>query len=306
MSSGSRETIVGLVVAAASWTFVATLLPGSLRAGSDTVHLAVPPPAEEDAAFPPPSPDTLRVCADPNNLPFSSRDGRGFENEIASVVAGELHRTVRYFWMPQRRGFVRTTLNAGRCDVIMGVPVSLERVRVTRPYYRSAFMFVARRDRGLRVRSLDDARLRGVRIGIQMTGDDYDNPPAAAALAARHITDNVRGYTVYGNYAAPNPAWGVLEAVAARQVDVAIVWGPLAGYFARVSQIPVALDPVRPEIDTVSRPFAFDIGMAVRRGDDRLAGELDAAVARRAADIRGVLTRYGVPVLPPRAERQEG
>jgi mxaJ protein len=238
----------------------------------------------------------LRVCADPNNLPFSNQRREGFENRIAGIVARELGRTLDYTWQPQRRGFLRTTLNANRCDVVIGVPKELDAVRTTRPYYRSSYVFVSRADRRLRLQSLDDARLKTLRIGIQITGEDYENPPAAQALASRQITGNVRGYTVYGDYSRPNPTRSLIDAVARGEVDVAIAWGPLAGYFA--TREPVALDivPVTPEADSRFVRFAFDIAMGVRRDDRALAEALDHAIARRAAEIRGVLVRYGVPL----------
>jgi mxaJ protein len=146
-----------------------------------------------------PQPRVLRVCADPNNLPFSNQREEGFENRIATIVAAELGETVHYFWQPQRRGFVRTTLRAGLCDLIVGVPSPYEPVAVTTPYYRSSYVFVTRASEP-RIRSFDDPRLRGLRIGIQLTGEDYENPPAALALARRDLADQVRGFTVFGGY----------------------------------------------------------------------------------------------------------
>src|ERR1700704_1648946 len=139
---------------------------------------------------------TLRVCADPNNMPFSNRKGQGFENKIAELVARDINRQLVYFWSPQRRGFVRNTLKAERCDVVMGVPAQYGQLQPTRAYYRSSYVFVSRRDRHVRVDSFDAPVLKRLRIGIQVSGDNYDNPPAAQALAARHLVDNVRGFTV--------------------------------------------------------------------------------------------------------------
>ena len=175
----------------------------------------------------------LRICADPNNLPFSNRDREGFENQIAELVARDLRRPLAYFWSPQRRGFIRNTLDAGRCDLVIGVPAQFKPLQSTRPYYRSSYAFVTRRDRHLRVRSFDDPRLKTLTIGIQITGDDYNNPPAAQALASRHIIQNVRGFTVYGDYSQPDPQRDLVDAVADRRVDVGVMWGPLAGFFAR-------------------------------------------------------------------------
>jgi len=142
----------------------------------------------------------LRVCADPNNLPFSNAAGQGFENHIANIVGHALGRRVVYTWWPQRRGFLRRTFRAGLCDVVMEIPASVNVVQPTQPYYRSSYVFVARRDRPLALSSLDDARLAHLRIGIQITGNDYNNPPPAQALAMRHLADNVRGFMVYGDY----------------------------------------------------------------------------------------------------------
>jgi mxaJ protein len=242
-------------------------------------------------------PRELRVCADPNNLPFSNERGEGFENRLAELVAREMGATVRYTWWAQRRGFVRNTLRAGTCDVIMGVPSSYELVRPTRPYYRSTYVFVYAKDRPLDLRSLDDAVLRTARVGVHIIGDDYANAPPAHALSNRGIVSNVVGYSIYGDYAQPNPPARLVEAVAARDVDVAIVWGPLAGYFAKRSAVPLEIVPVSPAIDLPFLPFVFDIAMGVRREDEALQQELDAILERRADDIRALLEEYGVPVV---------
>jgi mxaJ protein len=239
----------------------------------------------------------LRVCSDPNNLPFSNAKRQGFENKIAELVARDLGRPLTYFWSPQRRGFVRNTVQAGQCDLMMGVPVQFQLLQPTRPYYRSSYAFVSRRDRRLDVRSFDDARLKTLTIGIQITGDDYNNPPAAQALAARHLVGNVRGYTVYGDYSRPDPQREIVDAVVDRRVDVAVVWGPLAGYYAR--RQPVAMDvvPVSAGDEGSAIAFAFDIAMGVRRGDHALRDALDAIILRRRTEIRRVLSSYGVPLL---------
>jgi quinoprotein dehydrogenase-associated probable ABC transporter substrate-binding protein len=236
------------------------------------------------------------VCGDPNNMPFSNERGQGFENKIAEIVARDMGRPLAYFWSPQRRGFVRNTLNAQRCDVVIGVPAQYGLVQTTRPYYRSAYAFVSRHDRHLQLRSFDDARLKTMSIGIQVTGDDYANPPAAQALAARHLVQNVRGYTVYGDYSKPDPQRDVVDAVADGRVDVAVVWGPLAGYYGRHAAAAIDVATIRTEGDSSLR-FAFDIAMGVRRGDSALLQTLDSVVTRRGREIRRILASYGVPLL---------
>jgi mxaJ protein len=259
------------------------------------VAAAVLPPAGA-APLPPASAAPLRVCADPNNLPFSNLDGEGFENRIAQLVARDLRRPLTYFWSPQRRGFIRNTLDAGRCDLVVGVPAQFTPLQTTRPYYRSSYAFVMRRDRRLHVRSFDDPRLRDLTIGVQITGDDYNNPPAAQALASRHIIENVRGFPVYGDYSQPDPQRGLVDAVADRRIDVAVMWGPLAGFYARRQPVAIDVVPVSPERDGQALVFAFDIAMGVRRDDRALRPALDAIIVRRRAEIRRILTSFGVPL----------
>jgi mxaJ protein len=238
----------------------------------------------------------LRVCADPNNLPFSNQRREGFENRLADLIAGELGATVRYTWQPQRRGFLRNTLNAHACDVVMGMPQGSDRVLTTRPYYRSSYVFVSRKDRHLRVRSLDDPVLGKLRIGVQLVGDDYANTPPVHALSRRGIVKNLVGYSVLGDYSQQNPPARIIDAVIARDVDVAVAWGPLAGYFAKKSPIPLELVPVSPEVDPPGLRFAFDISLAVRTQDMARMKELDGILQRRRSDIERILRDYGVPV----------
>ena len=249
--------------------------------------------------FPVPGSRVLRVCADPNNLPFSNRAGEGFENRLVELVAREMGARVEYTWFAQRRGFVRNTLRAGRCDVIPGVPSSVELVLATRPYYRSTYVFVTRRDAGLALRSFDDPRFRTLRIGVQLVGDDGANTPPAHAFARRGVVGNLVGYTVYGDYAQPDPPARIVTAVARGDVDVAVVWGPLAGWFAPRQDVPLDLVPVSPQIDPPFLPFVFDIAMGVRRDDPRLRDELDAILVRRRAAVDSLLTEYGVPRVGP-------
>jgi mxaJ protein len=293
LRSGARARGAPTMVTAAALAASIGFVVHAYRShSSGPVHLAITPLAAADV--PKRDPRILRVCADPNNLPFSNDRGEGFENQIANTIARDLDKSVVYYWHPQRRGFLRTTLFADACDVVMGVPSSLELARVTRPYYRSSFVFVSRRDRRLALTSLDDPRLRSLRIAIPITGDDYDNPPPARALAARHIIDNVRGYPVYGDYSKPHPASGAVDAVRNGDVDVAIAWGPIAGFAARQPGRALDLVPVPDQDELV--PFSFEISMAVRREDVPLAKQLDAAIVRHAAQIQQTLTNFGVPL----------
>ncbi|MGQ0560908.1 MAG: quinoprotein dehydrogenase-associated putative ABC transporter substrate-binding protein [Gemmatimonadota bacterium] len=238
----------------------------------------------------------VRFCADPNNLPFSDRQEGGFENAIARIIADELNARIEYTWWPQRRGFVRNTLRAGTCDIIAGVPYAYELVLTTRPYYRSSYVFVTRTD-GPVVRSLNEPRLQSLRIGVQVIGDDYINTPPVHALTRRGVIGNLRPYRVQGDYGRVLSQADVVRAVAAGEVDVAIVWGPLAGYSIARLGLPLRLAPVQPNIDIPFLPMTFDIAMGVRRGDTALRDSLDAVLARREREIRALLGKYGVPVL---------
>jgi mxaJ protein len=241
----------------------------------------------------------LRVCADPNNLPFSNSAGEGFENRIAMLLGRELGLPVEYTWVPQARGFVRKTLNAGVCDVIMGVPSDYGPLRTTTPYYRSTYALVYRADAPFHLGSLDAPALRGVRIGLQVIGDDYYNTPPAQALASRGIVDNVTGFPIFGNYALPNPEARIIDAVSSGQIDVAIAWGPLAGYFAARAPVALTVVPLPPLQDSTGAPVAFDIAIGVRRTSTVLAGILDQFLAKRRSEIATILAEYQVPVTTP-------
>jgi quinoprotein dehydrogenase-associated probable ABC transporter substrate-binding protein len=239
----------------------------------------------------------LKVCADPNNLPFSNEKKEGFENRIAELISRDMKADLHYTWSAQRRGFVRNTLNAHECDLLIGVPSSFERASTTTPYYRSTYVFVTRRDRHIRIGSFDDPALRKLSIGVQMVGDDFTNTPPAHALSKRGIIRNVQGYSVYGDYRQANPPARIVDAVAKGEVDVAIVWGPLAGYFAKREPVALYIVPVSPQIDLPFLPFVFDISMGVRRGDDGFRDTLNAIMARRKPEIDAILRQYGVPRL---------
>jgi mxaJ protein len=241
----------------------------------------------------------LVVCADPNNLPFSNRAGAGFENRIAELVARDLGKRVRYVWWAQRRGYARNTVNESRCDVWPGVASGVEMLATTTPYYRSTYVFVTRVDRSLQGLTLDDERLRKLTIGVQMIGDDATNTPPAHAVARRGLTQNVRGYTVFGDYDRPNPPASIVEAVARGTIDVAIVWGPLAGYFNQRANAPLRLEPVTPRLDAGQWPMSFAISMGVRKNDSVLRQQIEHILSKEKLAIESILRSYGVPLEAP-------
>jgi quinoprotein dehydrogenase-associated probable ABC transporter substrate-binding protein len=240
----------------------------------------------------------LRVCSDPNNLPFSNQREEGFENRLARLIAKELGSSVRYTWWPQRRGFIRNTLAAGKCDLVMGTTFGAERVLTTKPYYTSTYVFVIRKDRHLAVTSLDDPALRTLRIGVQLVGDDYANTPPVHALSRRGITSNIVGFSVLGDYAQENPPARIIDAVIAGDVDLALAWGPLAGYFAKRSPVPLELVPVLPAVDPPGLRFTFDISLAVRPDAVAFKQRLEGILKRKRSEVDRILSDYGVPRVP--------
>jgi mxaJ protein len=237
-------------------------------------------------------PRELRVCADPDNFPFSNQQQEGFENKIAQVLAEDLRALLQYTWRPQRRGFIRDTLKAGLCDLVIGVPSGYDMVLSTKPYYSSTYVFVYAKDRNLKLSSFDDPVLPGVRIGVQAFGEDGANSPAVHALTQRGIVSNVVGFMLFGT--ADEPPGKIIDSVASGAIDVAIVWGPFAGIFAK--RQPVALQ-VMPVSDRAPLPFVYDISMGVRIGDTAFREELEAVMDRRRGEIRKVLQSYGVPLV---------
>ena len=238
---------------------------------------------------------SLRVCANPDNLPFSNAKKEGFENRIAELIAAELRLPIAYTWHAQRRGFLRRTLNAGSCDLVMGAPVGMQRLITTKPYYRSTYVFVTRKDRKLGIRSFDDGALKGLKIGVHAIGDDGENPPPVYSLARRGMAANVVGFKMWDVETVENPQGRIIDAVAKGDIDMAIVWGPFAGYFARKQ--PVALDIVPVPPDMPELPFEYAMALGVRTGDDALKGRLDAILDKRRDDIRRILASYGVPLV---------
>jgi quinoprotein dehydrogenase-associated probable ABC transporter substrate-binding protein len=244
----------------------------------------------------------FRVCSDPDNLPFSNRQLQGFENKIATLIAKDFGSTPSYIWWGQRRGFIRNTMNAtlkeARCDVVIGVPQGYDQVLTTKPYYRSTYVFVYPKAKGFQIHSLDDPILKKLKIGVHLFGDDYTNPPPVHELSKRGIVDNVVGFDTF--YSPQNPPSTIIDAVAAGKVDVAIVWGPAAGYFAARQRAPLEIVPI-PSGKT-DLPFAFDISMGVRPGDQAMKARLEHILDAREVEIRRILSEYSVPLIERKAK----
>lgn len=233
----------------------------------------------------------LRVCADPDNMPFSDSQKRGFENAVAEIIAKDLHQQLVYVWQRMGRGFVRDFLNQSRCDLLIGIPSDFRAVSTTKPYYRSTYTFVVRSDSTFQPKGgLDDPALAGKRIGIQALDEQYT--PPGEALVRRGMQNSLRAYHTVGG-----DANSIIQAVLNRDVDVAIVWGPLAGFYSHQNGNALRVIPIVPDSDGEGLPFTFQISMGVRKGDDHLRMAVDDALERSKVEITGVLNQFGVPQL---------
>jgi mxaJ protein len=236
-------------------------------------------------------------------MPLSNQKGEGFEQKIAELIAKDWNAKIEYAWWPVRRGFFSRALNGRYCDVAIEAPAGLDMAGVTKPYFRSGYVFVTRKDRNLNIKSLADPRLKKLKIGVNLLNSDAENTPPAMALSRYGVIGNLTGYTTfYGDSARPED---IINAVAKKDIDVAIVWGPIAGFFARSSPAPLVIQAL-PERDSLSEfPFQYNIGMGVRRRDRALRDSLQAVLDRRAPEIQGILKQYGVPVFPIKAEDEK-
>lgn len=236
----------------------------------------------------------LKVCADPNSLPFSHVDQTGFDNRIARMVAETMGADLAYVWWALGPSMVREYLRAGECDVIVGVPDGYEGLLTTIAYYQSPYVFIYRADRGFDIRSLDDPILRRLRIGVSRTA----NPPHDALLA-RGLAGNV--VLQFGERVTPDrpdPLADIVQAVARGDVDVGLAWGPVAGYYGPKQPVPLKVVPVTPEIEPPFINMVLAMTMAVRPGDEALRDRLNVVLSERWDDIEAVLRSFGVPLIP--------
>lgn len=237
----------------------------------------------------------MRVCADPNNLPYSNRQEQGFENRIAAILADELNAKLTFVWYPQRATMIKRALRTGRCDMIMGIVDGHPQVLTTLPYYRSSYVFVYRQDAPFEINSFDDPVLKDLTIGVQLAGGGA--PPPNIALTNRGLGANLKGYSILGDYSKDTPLSPIITAVADGDVDVAVAWGPLAGYFAQHGDVAMEVVPVSPQFEPPGLPMVFSISIGLRHGDRDLSRLLNRAVVKRWDDIRAVLEHYGVPLM---------
>lgn len=235
-------------------------------------------------------PKVLRVCADPRNLPFSNEKGEGFENKLAELFAEKLQKKLDYMYFPQATGFVRMTLGAHRCDVIMGFPQGDELVQGTNPYYRTAYALVAKPGSGLdEVNTLDDARLKGKHIGI------VAGTPPATNMAANGLMMNAKPYPLMIDTRFDSSAEAMIGDLMSGTIDAGILWGPMAGFYAKRASPPLHVTPLVKE--TTGPRLTFRIGMGVRGADQNWKRLLNRLIQENQPAINKILLDFGVPLL---------
>jgi quinoprotein dehydrogenase-associated probable ABC transporter substrate-binding protein len=261
--------------------------------GLGLVGIVLPARAQRPAPL---DPEKIRVCADPDNMPSSNDKLEGYENKLATLISQELKAKLEYVWYPTRRGYFRI-LNGMYCDLAMEVPAGLDMAGTTKPYFRSGYVFVTRKGSGLEdLKNLADPRLKKLKIGVNIYTSDAENSPPAMALSHYGVVGNLTGYSTF--FDQNNRPEDIVNAVAKKDVDVAIAWGPLAGYFAKQTTVPLVLTPL-PATDSLSEfPFQYNIGIAVRRKDKEFRDSLEAVLTRRQPDVQAILKEYAVPLLP--------
>jgi quinoprotein dehydrogenase-associated probable ABC transporter substrate-binding protein len=235
-------------------------------------------------------PKVLRVCADPRNLPFSNEKGEGFENKLAELFAGKLQKKLDYMFFPQATGFVRVTLGAHRCDVIMGFPQGDELVQGTNPYYRTVYALVTKPGSGLdEVVSLDDERLKGKHLGI------VAGTPPATIMAANGLMGNARPYPLMIDTRIDSSSVAMINDLEVGEIDAGVLWGPIAGYYAKQANPPLHVTPL---VKEKSGPqLTYRIGMGVRSADQNWKRLLNRLIQENQAEINKILLDYGVPLL---------
>lgn len=235
-------------------------------------------------------PKVLRVCADPRNLPFSNEKGEGFENKLAELFAAKLEKKLSYAFLPQATGFVRMTLGSHRCDVIMGFPQGDDLAQGTNPYYRTAYALITKRDSGLSdVATLADERLKGKHIGI------VAGTPPATNMAANGLMANAKPYPLVIDTRIDSSAQAMIKDLMSGQIDAGILWGPMAGYYAKQANPPLTVTPLIKE--TTGPRLVYRIGMGVRIADQNWKRQLNRLIQENQPEINKILLSYAVPLL---------
>jgi quinoprotein dehydrogenase-associated probable ABC transporter substrate-binding protein len=270
--------------------FILLLMLAAMVAGSNWARAQSDSDGGLDLSIELVDPKVLRVCADPRNLPFSNEQGEGFENKLAELLAAKLQKKIDYMYFPQATGFVRMTLGAHRCDVIMGFPQGDDLVQGTNPYYRTAYALVSKQGSGLDdVIALDDPRLKGKHIGI------VAGTPPATDMAVNGLMSNAKPYPLMIDTRFDSSAGAMIDDLNKGAIDAAVLWGPMAGFYAKKSNPPLHVTPL---VHEKSGPqLIYRIGMGVRRADQNWKRQLNRLIQENQSEINKILFEYGVPLL---------
>jgi quinoprotein dehydrogenase-associated probable ABC transporter substrate-binding protein len=272
------------------WPMIAALCVAAMVMVDREAAKAQQPLDNTDLSIELVDPKVLRVCADPRNLPFSNEKGEGFENKLAELFADKLQKKLDYMYFPQATGFVRMTLGAHRCDVIMGFPQGDELVQGTNPYYRTAYALVAKKGSGLdEVSTLEDGRLKGKHIGI------VAGTPPATNMAANGLMTNAKPYPLMIDTRVDSSAAAMIKDLMSGEIDAGVLWGPMAGYYAKQADPPLHVTPLVKE--TSGPQLAYRIGMGVRAADQNWKRLLNRLIQENQPSINKILLDYGVPLL---------
>lgn len=238
-----------------------------------------------------PDPDVFAVCSDMDNLPYSNAKQEGFEQKIAELIAKDLGQKLKYQFSYDRQGFIRNTLNARLCDVIMGTASDVDMMLTSKPYYRSGYVFVTRKDSGYSIKDWDSPDLRKGIIGI------VGQSPPARPLADHDLLANAHPYRLQRDLNL-SPGY-MIDDLAKGDIDVAIIWGPLGGYYAKLSKVPMVVTPIPEYEKTDARGKEYwNISLGVRHGDKQRLEKIQEVLDRRQGDIMKILDDYGIPHVP--------
>ena len=271
----------------------------SAAAGLLLSALLLASPAAVESAWASDHPEAVdrsafRVCSDPSNLPFSNDKGEGFENKIAELLAKKLNVPLKYTWYPNSIGFLRNTIRARRCDVVMGIVTGAELVQTTNPYYRSAYVMVTRKADNITADKIEDPALKELKIGLNA------GAPPADIVAQTGLAANVRPYDLYVDTRVQTPGKDMINDLAKKEIDVALLWGPIAGYFAAQHGDELKVTPLLNEAR--KNRMEFYITLAVRPGENKWKNDLNTLLRENKAEIDQILRDYHVPMLNARGE----
>ena len=271
----------GMSILAAVLTFGFWMLPSieaNAQAGNDTGSLELV------------DPNVFRACGDPRNMPFSDDKGEGFENKLAELFATKLGKKLSYTYFPQATGFVRMTLGSFRCDVIIGFPQGDDQAQVTIPYYRTTYALIFKPGTGLDgVTTIGDPKLKDKRIGV------VAKTPPSTIMAMDGLLGHAKSYPLFIDTRADSSAQAMIDDLKKGDIDVGILWGPMAGYYAKQSDPPLTVVPLLKE--AAGAPLMFRIGMAVRPSDQEWKRTLNRLIMENQSEINKLLISYNIPIL---------